>query len=90
MPAAIAEMISPGLNPFGKYQETMHKFAWLRNNEFSCQALAGVNPVNIQLLREFPILSKLDPAVYGPPESAITKDLIEQEKWLEKCICHVS
>ncbi|KAI8528013.1 hypothetical protein RHMOL_Rhmol12G0118600 [Rhododendron molle] len=27
----------------------------------------------------FPLLSKLDPAVYGPPESAITKDLIEQE-----------
>ena len=24
-------------------------------------------------------MSKLDPAVYGPPESAITKDLIEQE-----------
>ena len=29
--------------------------------------------------QEFPILSKLDPAVYGPPESAITKELIEQE-----------
>ncbi|CAL5418779.1 unnamed protein product [Camellia sinensis] len=55
------------------------RFAWLRDNEFSRQALAGVNPVNIELLREFPILSKLDPAVYGPPESAITKDLIEQE-----------
>lgn len=30
-------------------------------------------------LQEFPILSKLDPAVYGPPESALTKELIEQE-----------
>lgn len=29
--------------------------------------------------QEFPLLSKLDPAVYGPPESALTKDLIEQE-----------
>lgn len=29
--------------------------------------------------QEFPIISKLDPAVYGPPESAITKELIEQE-----------
>lgn len=29
--------------------------------------------------QEFPILSKLDPEVYGPPESAITKELIEQE-----------
>ncbi|XP_075086986.1 lipoxygenase 6, chloroplastic isoform X1 [Nicotiana tabacum] len=55
------------------------RFAWLRDNEFARQALAGVNPVNIELLREFPIVSKLDPAVYGPPDSAITRDLIEQE-----------
>ncbi|TMW97077.1 hypothetical protein EJD97_006269 [Solanum chilense] len=55
------------------------RFAWLRDNEFARQALAGVNPVNIELLREFPIVSKLDPAVYGPPDSAITQDLIEQE-----------
>ncbi|PON52462.1 Lipoxygenase [Parasponia andersonii] len=55
------------------------RFSWLRDNEFARQSLAGVNPVNIELLREFPILSKLDPALYGPPESAITKELIEQE-----------
>nr|DAD30625.1 TPA_asm: hypothetical protein HUJ06_009476 [Nelumbo nucifera] len=55
------------------------RFAWLRDNEFARQTLAGVNPVNIERLKEFPILSKLDPAVYGPPESAITKELIEQE-----------
>lgn len=55
------------------------RFAWLRDNEFARQALAGVNPVNIELLKELPILSKLDPAVYGPPESAITRELIEQE-----------
>lgn len=30
-------------------------------------------------LQGFPIVSKLDPAVYGPPESAITKELIQQE-----------
>ncbi|KAI7995979.1 hypothetical protein LOK49_LG11G00124 [Camellia lanceoleosa] len=64
------------------------RFAWLCNNEFSRQALAGVNPVNIELLREFPILSKLDPAVYGPPESAIMKDLIEQEKCKEATVTH--
>lgn len=29
--------------------------------------------------QEFPILSKLDPAVYGPPESAITKECLEHE-----------
>lgn len=31
------------------------------------------------MLQEFPILSKLDPAVYGPPESAITKKSIVKE-----------
>ncbi|KAL0335998.1 UNVERIFIED_CONTAM: Lipoxygenase 6, chloroplastic [Sesamum radiatum] len=41
--------------------------------------LAGVNPVNIALLKELPILSKLDPEVYGPPESAITRELIARE-----------
>ncbi|XP_019200459.1 PREDICTED: lipoxygenase 6, chloroplastic [Ipomoea nil] len=55
------------------------RFSWLRDEEFARQALAGVNPVNIELLKEVPILSKLDPAVYGPPESAITKDIIEKQ-----------
>ncbi|KAG2706711.1 hypothetical protein I3760_05G115900 [Carya illinoinensis] len=55
------------------------RFAWLRDNEFSRQTLAGLNPVNIEILKEFPILSELDPAVYGPPESALTNELIEQE-----------
>lgn len=27
------------------------KFSWLRENEFARQALAGVNPVNIELLK---------------------------------------
>ncbi|KAF3772425.1 Linoleate 9S-lipoxygenase 1 [Nymphaea thermarum] len=30
-------------------------------------------------LQEFPIVSTLDPKVYGPPESAITKELVEQQ-----------
>ncbi|XP_058102244.1 lipoxygenase 6, chloroplastic [Magnolia sinica] len=55
------------------------RFAWLRDNEFARQMLAGVNPVNIERLRELPILSKLDPAIYGPPESAITKESLEKE-----------
>ncbi|KAH1236669.1 Lipoxygenase 6, chloroplastic [Glycine max] len=55
------------------------KFCWLRDNEFARQTLAGVNPVNIELLKEFPIRSKLDPSLYGPSESAITKELLEQE-----------
>ncbi|MQL99797.1 hypothetical protein Taro_032526 [Colocasia esculenta] len=45
------------------------KFAWLRDDEFARQAIAGINPV-------FPPVSKLDPAVYGPPESAIREEHI--------------
>ncbi|CAN6275812.1 unnamed protein product [Urochloa humidicola] len=52
------------------------KFAWLRDDEFARQALAGINPVNIERLQAFPPVSKLDPAVYGPPESAITEEHI--------------
>ncbi|KAL6646746.1 hypothetical protein ACP70R_015440 [Stipagrostis hirtigluma subsp. patula] len=53
------------------------KFAWLRDEEFARETLAGVNPCAIELVREFPLKSKLDPAVYGPAESAITADLLE-------------
>ncbi|OEL12748.1 putative lipoxygenase 5, partial [Dichanthelium oligosanthes] len=52
------------------------KFAWLRDDEFARQALAGINPVNIERLQAFPPVSKLDPALYGPPESAITEEHI--------------
>ncbi|KAJ1686166.1 hypothetical protein LUZ63_017556 [Rhynchospora breviuscula] len=55
------------------------RFSWLRDNEFARQTLAGVNPVDIQRLREFPICSKLDPTIYGPQESAITKEILEHE-----------
>ena len=32
-----------------------------------------------KLVQEFPFVSKLDPNIYGPPESAITKELVERE-----------
>ncbi|EXB48405.1 Linoleate 13S-lipoxygenase 2-1 [Morus notabilis] len=61
--------------------ETMlrDKFFWFRDEEFARQTLAGLNPYSIQLVTEWPLKSKLDPAIYGPPESAITTELIEQE-----------
>lgn len=31
------------------------------------------------LFQELPILSTLDPAIYGPPESAITREILEKE-----------
>nr|XP_010917138.1 putative lipoxygenase 5 [Elaeis guineensis] len=55
---------------------TKDKFAWLRDDEFARQALAGINPVNVERLQVFPPVSKLDPTIYGPPESAIKEEHI--------------
>lgn len=52
------------------------KFAWLRDDEFARQAIAGVNPVNIEKLNVFPPISKLDPEIYGPQESALKEEHI--------------
>ncbi|KAK9081615.1 hypothetical protein Syun_031398 [Stephania yunnanensis] len=52
------------------------KFAWIRDDEFARQALAGINPVNIERLEAFPPVSKLDPAVYGSPQSALKDEHI--------------
>lgn len=52
------------------------KFAWLRDDEFARQTIAGVNPVNIESLKVFPPVSKLDPEIYGPPESALKEEHI--------------
>lgn len=55
------------------------KFAWFRDQEFGRQTLAGLNPYSIKLVTEWPLKSKLDPKVYGPPESAITVEIVERE-----------
>ncbi|CAL0308898.1 unnamed protein product [Lupinus luteus] len=52
------------------------KYAWLRDEEFARQVIAGVNPVNIERLQVFPPLSKLDPEIYGPQESALKEEHI--------------
>ncbi|XP_050219799.1 linoleate 13S-lipoxygenase 2-1, chloroplastic-like [Mercurialis annua] len=54
-------------------------FSWFRDEEFSRQALAGLNPMCIELVTEWPLKSKLDPEIFGPAESAITKEIIEKE-----------
>lgn len=61
--------------------ETMDrdKFFWFRDEEFSRQTLAGLNPCSIRLITEWPLKSTLDPEIYGPPESAITTELIQKE-----------
>ncbi|KAJ7980725.1 Lipoxygenase [Quillaja saponaria] len=55
------------------------RFFWFRDEEFARETLAGVNPYSIQLVKEWPLRSKLDTGMYGPPESAITREVIEQE-----------
>ncbi|MFS8005694.1 putative linoleate 13S-lipoxygenase [Helianthus anomalus] len=54
-------------------------FSWFRDEEFCRQMLAGLNPCSIQLVTEWPLMSKLDPEIYGPAESAITKEIVEEE-----------
>ncbi|XP_004501998.1 linoleate 13S-lipoxygenase 2-1, chloroplastic-like [Cicer arietinum] len=55
------------------------KFFWLSDEEFGRETLAGVNPYSIQLVKEWPLRSKLEPQIYGPPESAITREVIESQ-----------
>ncbi|XP_008778427.1 probable lipoxygenase 8, chloroplastic [Phoenix dactylifera] len=79
----LVKVISDGTDDVLKFEPPAmiekDKFSWLRDEEFSRQTLAGVNPYAIQLVTEFPLKSKLDPQVYGPPESAINVEMIEEE-----------
>ncbi|XP_071725184.1 linoleate 13S-lipoxygenase 2-1, chloroplastic-like [Rutidosis leptorrhynchoides] len=61
--------------------ETMirDRFFWFSDEEFARQALAGINPYAIQLVTKWPLRSELDPKIYGPPESAITTEIIERQ-----------
>ncbi|XP_022642514.1 seed linoleate 9S-lipoxygenase-3-like [Vigna radiata var. radiata] len=51
--------------------------AWMIDEEFAREMLAGVNPNMIRLLQDFPPRSKLDSQVYGDHTSKITKEHLE-------------
>ncbi|KAI3752466.1 hypothetical protein L2E82_24499 [Cichorium intybus] len=52
--------------------------AWNTDEEFAREMVAGLNPVVIQLLKEFPPTSKLDENVYGNQNSSIRSHHIEE------------
>ncbi|KAG0557308.1 hypothetical protein KC19_11G118900 [Ceratodon purpureus] len=52
--------------------------AWQTNEEFAREFLAGLNPIVIQLVKQFPLRSRLDPKRFGDPTSAITAQHIEK------------
>ncbi|KAL8159458.1 hypothetical protein V2J09_000995 [Rumex salicifolius] len=54
------------------------RFGWIRDEEMGRQTLAGLNPLSIKLVTEWPLKSTLDPKIYGPPESAITTEVVEK------------
>nr|PNR55112.1 hypothetical protein PHYPA_006005 [Physcomitrium patens] len=54
------------------------RFAWTRDGEFARQTLAGVNPVAISCVEEFPPRSTPSEAEFGPQESVITAKVIER------------
>ncbi|XP_027341792.1 seed linoleate 9S-lipoxygenase-3 [Abrus precatorius] len=51
--------------------------AWMTDEEFAREMLAGVNPNMIRCLQEFPPRSKLDSQVYGDHTSQITIEHLE-------------
>lgn len=53
------------------------KSAWMTDEEFGREMVAGVNPCVIRLLQEFPLKSTLDTVVYGDQSSTITKEQLE-------------
>ncbi|XP_039018249.1 linoleate 9S-lipoxygenase 6-like [Hibiscus syriacus] len=58
-------------------EDRNNPIAWRTDEEYGREMIAGLNPLLIRLLTEFPPASKLDPEVYVHQNSSITKEHIE-------------
>jgi len=55
----------------------VNKSAWMTDEEFTREMIAGVNPHIIKRLQEFPPKSKLDKQLFGDHTSTVTKEQLE-------------
>ncbi|KAM3303335.1 hypothetical protein P3S67_014365 [Capsicum chacoense] len=79
----VLKVYEPGAPGYHKYPiphvVRADKSAWMSDEEFGREMLAGSNPVCIRSLKEFPPTSKLDPKIYGDQTSKITREQIQSQ-----------
>jgi hypothetical protein len=79
----LEELINPDGSPNAPLQYPLPMIlhtdpnAWQTNAQFAREFLAGLNPVVISLVKEFPLKSALPENIYGKATSAITADHIK-------------
>ncbi|GAU50940.1 hypothetical protein TSUD_191490 [Trifolium subterraneum] len=54
-----------------------HRSAWMTDEEFTREMIAGVNPHIIKIIQEFPPKGKLDRQLFGDHTSTVTKEHLE-------------
>ncbi|KAG0606527.1 hypothetical protein M758_9G148100 [Ceratodon purpureus] len=76
---AYAAKDAPASDPLYKLPQVLHGDGneWQTDAEFAREFLAGLNPLEIKLVTEFPIKSKLSADNYGDPVSAISAKHID-------------